>query len=60
MGMDRVWRVFLQAWSKVVQRLKELREASVNEDTDDGEDDVNDDEYWDVVEQENDELDFDD
>jgi hypothetical protein len=56
MGMDRVWRVFLQAWSKVVQRLKELREASVNEDTDDGEDDVNDDEYWDVVEQENDEL----
>jgi hypothetical protein len=50
--------------SKVVQRLKELREASVNEDTDDGdddgEDDLNDDEYWDVVEQENDELDFDD
>jgi hypothetical protein len=39
--------------SKVVQRLKELREASVNDDTDDGdddgEDDLNDDEYRDVL-----------
>ena len=50
--------------SKVVQRLRKSREASVNEDTDDGddegEDDLNDDKYWywDVVEQENNELDF--
>jgi hypothetical protein len=54
------WRMSEAEMSKVVQRLKELREASVNEDTDDGDDDLNDDEYWDVVEQENEELDFDD
>jgi hypothetical protein len=58
------WRMSEAEMSKVVQRLKELREAIVNEDMDDGdddgEDDLNDDEYWDVVEQENDELDFDD